>query len=154
MPKPIKGDSGIEDVIRAFVNASVAEVHAKTNYEKAVSEMENGTIDVDNGEVLTEHMKQIDVIHEQMDGLTALRRKIMQYMFDAYNGNEVQWCMVKHLAITQNCLFEAYQASDNDPVIERLWLDANEEFTKAMSDFLGFEVTPCSACFSDMLRKE
>lgn len=153
--KPTKGDIGAEDIIRALVNAAVAEAHAKTNYEKLVSEMENGTVDVEDTEVFTAQADKIDNTHEQLGNLTALRRRIMQVLFDAFpNHNEMEWCMVKHLAITQNCLFEAYQASDGDTMLERLWLDANEEFVKAMTDFLGFEVTPCSACFSEMLKED
>lgn len=147
-----KGDYGMEDIIRAFVNISVAEAHAKTNYEKIISEMENGTIDVDDEKVLEKHLSMSETTREQLSNICGLRRRIMMRMYDAFpERNEHEWCMIKHLAIVQNCLFEAYQAGDEQS--ERLWLDANEEFTKAMSDFLGMEITPCSACFSDMIKE-
>ena len=147
-----KGDYGMEDIIRAFVNISVAEAHAKTNYEKFISEMENGTIDVDDEKVLEKQLSMMETTQEQLSDICAIRRRIMMRLYEAFpEHNDHEWCMVKHLAIVQNCLFEAYQAGDKES--ERLWLDANEAFTKAMSDFLGMEITPCSSCFSDMIKE-
>lgn len=148
------GDTGAEDIIRALVNAAVAEAHVKTNYEKSISEMENGKVDVENETTYSLQVDKIETTHEQLDSITNLRRRIMQALYDKFpNHKETEWCMVKHLAVVQNCLYEAYTASQ-DTLLERLWLDANEEFTKAMTDFLGFEITPCSSCFADMLKKE
>lgn len=148
--KMTKGDSGTEDIIRAFVNASVAEAHAKTNYEKLISELEQGTVDTDDDEVLARQMERVENTLEQLKSLCRIRRNIMMRLFDSSPGNENEWCMIKHLAITENCLFEAFQAGGD---CERLWLDAHEEFIKAMSDFLGMEITPCSSCFSEMIKE-
>ena len=59
---------------------------------------------------------------------------------------------VKHLGMAMYTAFEAYQASDNDPEMLDFALRANQMFIKAVTEFLGVEVTECASCFSDILK--
>lgn len=155
MPKHINkvADSGAEDVIRALNNVCCNEAHSLTLYNKYSSQLENGTVDVDNPEIVNELLERADNAKKQMDSFTNLRRAIMQKLMEMSDGNKDQWCCVKHSALTANCLYEAWMASSDDADLERLYLDAQAEYTKVLSDFMGFEITPCSACFSDMLKE-
>ena len=62
--------------------------------------------------------------------------------------------MIKHLGIASMTAFEAYQGSNDDAELLDLYYDINKEFNKAVTDFLGAEITSCSSCVSDFLKGE
>lgn len=141
-----------EDLIRSFVQFGCAEIHAKGLYEKATAELENGLIDVEDPDTLQAQLDKCEQYREDINTYAGLRRGIMRYVFDKFDGNREMWCQAKHLGIGMMTLFEAYQASDDDPELLNMCVEANKAFTKAMSRFLGQEITDCSACFSDMMK--
>lgn len=141
-----------EDLIRSFVQVGCAEVHAKTLYEKANAELENGIIDIEDPEVVSKQMAKMDEIQNEISALAQLRRELMLKLYNMFDGDQAQWCMVKHLGIGAYTLFEAYQASDQDPELLHLSIEANKAFIRAMSAFLGMEIVDCAACFSDALK--
>lgn len=148
MKNPNSSDGIAEDMIRAFVQFGCSELHAKTLLEKTNAELENGMIEPDKA------VELISVYEEQMDAYAELRRGTMKSLFDMYEGDKSVWCLVKHLGIGMYTTFEAYQASDKDEKLYELYIEANKQFTKALSMFLGTEITDCSACFADMLKGE
>ena len=144
-------DGIAEDIIRSFVQIAVVEMHTKTLFEKRVSELENGMVDE------KDITKQIEIIKElevEIYDLAKIRRGDMFYLYDLYGsmGDKEKWCTVKHLGIAMMTAFEAWQASDNDPFLLSLALKKNQYFIKAISSFLGVEITECAACFADILR--
>lgn len=141
-----------EDLIRAFVQIGCAESHLKTLLEKAVAEMENGLIDLDDPKVLHAHTEKIDEITSEIEAHAQLRRRMMLKLYEMYNGDKDYWCVVKHLGIGAFTAWEVYQASDDDPELMEFALDANKRFIKALSRFLGTEITECAACFADALK--
>ena len=152
MAKNIQNDGTAEDMIRSFVQIGCAEGHAKTLLEKFTAELENGIIDITDEEVVKKQTEKIEEITEEIDALAELRRSIMLKLFDMYDGDKNYWCMVKHLGVGAYTLFEAYQASDDDTELLTQALEANKSFIKAMSRFLGTEITECASCFSDLLK--
>lgn len=148
--------SGIaEDLIRAFTQVGCAESHAKTLLEKATAELENGLIELENRELVEKQVEHINDLTDEINSLAELRRDMMRYLQKMYpDGDKNYWCMVKHLSIAQFTAFEVYQASDDDPDLLNMALEANKRFVKALTHFLGVEISECAACFSDMLRKE
>jgi len=154
MGKNIQSDGTAEDMIRAFVQVGCAEVHVKTLVEKYNAEMENGMVDISDDKKLAEAIKRLDEANEELNELAETRRGIMLALFNMYHGNKDYWCVVKHLGIGAYTLFEAYQASDDDPELYTLALGTNKRFVKALTHFLGVEITDCAACFSDMMRGE
>lgn len=145
-------DGMAEDLIRGIVQIGCSEAHLKTLYEKAVGELEEGIIDVENPDVVKNQLQKIDDIVEEINSNASLRRKLMASLFGMYEGDKTYWCEVKHLGIASYCVFEAYQASDNDTELLNLALETNKAFTRALSHFLGTEITECAACFSDFLK--
>lgn len=147
-------DGIAEDLIRSFVQIASAEMHAKTLLEKRVSELENGIIDVDNEEVLGSHLQSITELKEEMEELAQLRREDMLYLYRLYGekGDKGYWCMVKHVGIAAMTAFEVWQASDNDEELLCRALDKNALFLKALTKFIGVEVTECASCFADILK--
>lgn len=145
-------DGIAEDIIRSFVQIASAEMHAKTLLEKRVSELENGFIDLETD--LEQQLSKISELKIEINDLAELRRSDMLYLFDLYGGqgDKEKWCTVKHLGIAMMTAFEAWQASDNDEALLTSALDKNKLFIKAVSQFLGVEVTECAACFADILK--
>lgn len=138
-----------EDLIRAFVQIASAELHTKTSIEKAVSEIEHGADE--NFGVL---MDKVAALQADLSSYAELRREIMLNLYSMYGekGNKEMWCTVKHLGMAMYTAFEAYQASDNDPELFDFAMRANRMFIRAITEFLGVEVTECAACFSDILK--
>ena len=148
----IQSDGTAEDLIRSFVQVGCAEVHAKTLLEKYNAELENGIIDIYDKKIVDKQLEKIDDITQEINDLAELRRGIMLHLFDMYKGDKDYWCVVKHLGIGAYTLFEAYQASDDNNDLLNLAVEANKRFIKALSHFLGVEVTECAACFADILK--
>lgn len=145
----IQSDGTAEDLIRSFVQVGCAETHMKTLIEKYNAELENGIVGDD------EILKVADKIAEATDDMNALaelRRGIMLHLFEMYKGDKDYWCLVKHLGIGSMTLFEAYQASDDDPELYSLYLESNKRFVKAITHFLGVEISDCAACLADLLK--
>lgn len=150
MKNPNSSDGMAEDLIRSITQLGCAEAHYKTLYEKSVAEIETGKV---KEEDIPKQLAKIETIKENISDVANLRRKTMLLLFEKYDGDKSYWCEIKHLAIASYTLFEAYQASDDEFVLE-LATDAQRAFTKALSAFLGTEITDCAACFAEMIRSK
>lgn len=147
------GVDGIaEDMIRSIVQLSCSELHAKTLYEKYTAELENGIIDNENPKEVDDQIAKIDEALLDLNELAQLRRKAMLALFNLYEGDKAYWCQIKHLGAASYCLMECYLASDDDAEILALAMDANRAFVRAISHFIGVEITDCAACLSDLLK--
>lgn len=144
-----------EDMLRCIAQLGTTEVHYQTLYFKARAEMENGLIDVADTEVLNEQMKKIERYQDETQSIAEIRRKCMKKLFDMFDGgNKDEWCVIKHLSIAEETAFEVWQASDNDLSLLDIAYEINEELSKAVTAFLGMEITSCAACASDALKAE
>lgn len=152
--RTIVQDGTAEDLIRAIVQTACAENHAKTILEKKEGQLENGFIDPEDTEKVTKQLEEIADLTDEINALAELRRRTMLHLMEMYDGDKDYWCMVKHLAVASYCAFEAYQASENDTELYDIYMEANKRFTKAMTHFLGVEITECSACFLEILKGE
>ena len=154
MATNLMSESGIaEDIIRSYVQFGCAEVHAKSLYEKTIAELNNGLIDVEDSEAVQKHLERAEMFKEDINDYANMRRDIMRKLLELFpTGDKSMWCQAKHLGIGMMTLFEAYQASDDDVELLHLAYQANEAFTKAMSRFLGVEITSCAACFADAIK--
>ena len=142
-----------EDLIRSYIQFGCAEIHAKTLYEKTTAELENGMIDVEDAEALQNHLDRAQMFRDDINEYASIRRDIMRKLMDMFpNGDKSMWCQAKHLGIGMMTLFEAYQGSDDDVELLHMAYEANKAFTKAMTRFLGIEISDCASCFSDALK--
>lgn len=142
-----------EDLIRSYIQFGCAEIHAKTLYEKTTAELENGMIDVEDAEALESHLDRAQMFRDDINEYASIRRDIMRKLMDMFpNGDKSMWCQAKHLGIGMMTLFEAYQGSDDDVELLHMAYEANKAFTKAMTRFLGIEISDCASCFSDALK--
>lgn len=150
----IVSDGAAEDMIRCFQQLACTEGHYKTLIEKYNSELNNGLIDTDDKEALNAHIEKLNDAVTELELVAELRRKVMLRLMNSYeNHDRAGWCSVKHLSVASYCAFEVYQASDdNDGELLNIWLEINARFVKAVSRWLGVEITDCQSCFSDILK--
>ena len=72
-------ESGMaEDLIRSYVQFGCAEIHAKTLYEKATAELENGLIEVTDADALNKQLEKVEQFKEDINNYAELRRVIMR----------------------------------------------------------------------------
>lgn len=146
--------SGIgEDIIRSIVQFGAAEMHLKTLYEKTLAELENGVIDTEDSEAVRIQLEKLDGYRQELIDVAQLRRQSMFILSEMYpEGDKDAWCMVKHLGIGAMTAFEAWQGSEDNPMLMSLAIDANKAFIKAVTRFIGTEISDCAACLSDYLK--
>lgn len=144
-------DGIAEDLIRSFTQVANSELHLKTLIEKRISELENGMVEEKD---VPKHLEIIQDLKEDVEEYANLRRNIMLYLYRMYGekGNKEYWCVCKHLSMAMYTCFEAWQATDKDEELLSLAIDLNKQFIKAMTHFLGVEVTSCASCFGDILK--
>ena len=144
-----------EDLLRAIVQMGAAEIHAMGLYYKTTAEMENGLVDIDDNEVLQKYLDKANMYLEDIETYAVLRRRMttaLKEMVGTENADKDLWCMVKHLGLSMMQCFEAYENSDNNLELLNLAYEANKAFTKAVTRFLGIEITDCSSCLSDAMK--
>lgn len=146
-----------EDLLRSIVQMGCAEVHAWTLYNKTTAELDNGLIDVEDMEVVKKQVEKIEMFREDIETYANLRRRMTKALFDMFDNEKKDknmWCQIKHLGIAMYTAFETYEASDNDPELLLIAYDTNKAFTKAVTRFLGVEISDCASCMSDSLKAE
>ena len=145
----IQSDGIAEDLIRAFVQVGCAEIHVKTLVEKYNAKLENGLVDLETE--LDNQTEKIQDATDELNKLAELRRDMMKKLFDMYDG-DIDWhCATKHLGVGAYTLFECYEASDDDPELYTMALEANKRFIHSLSHYLGMEIVECAACFADAI---
>lgn len=143
-----------EDMLRSIVQLGATEIHYQTLFNKYRAELENGIIDVSDDDIRIAHIDKMEYYRGEISDVAELRREMMRKLFSMFDGNKDAWCLIKHLGIASMTAFEAYQASNDDSELLNIYYDINREFNKAVTDFLGMEITDCSACLSDFLKGE
>ena len=142
-----------EDMLRSIVQLGATEMHYQTLRNKYQAELENGIVDVSNDDARISHIDKMEYYRGEINDIAEVRRRMMRKLFSLFpDGNKDAWCLIKHLGIASMTAFEAYQASNDDSELLDLYYDINREFNKAITDFLGMEITDCSACVSDALK--
>ena len=152
MNNPMSSSGIGEDILRSIVQFGCAEVHAKTLYEKTRAEIENGIIDIENKEVRETALEKMEEYRQDMGNYAQLRRRAMLSLYKMFEGDKDMWCQIKHLGVASYTLLEAYEASDEDMDLLELAYDANKEFVKAVTRFLGVGITDCASCLSDLFK--
>lgn len=146
---------GAEDLLRAIVQMGCAEVHAITLYFKIESQLEHGLVDVEDPDILRKTMDKADMFREDINTYADLRRRMTKALMDMFDNGQkdpLMWCQVKHLGIAYYTALETYQASEDDPELLMLAYESYKAFAKAVTRFLGVEITECASCLSDALK--
>ena len=70
------------------------------------------------------------------------------------NGNPDLWCLLKHVLVAVETAFEAWQVDLNDVYVKQAFIEQSRIANQVLAMFLGYEVTPCSACLTDQLKED
>ena len=141
-----------EELIRSIAQYGAVEYHYKTLFEKTNAELENGIMALETNGDLTAGIEKLNGYKQDIIQTAELRRKIMLKLFNMFDGDKDMWCVVKHSLIAEEQIFESWQASDDDPELLDMWLEANKMSNRAVSQFLGSEITDCASCLSEFLK--
>ena len=144
-----------EDLLRAIVQMACAEIHAQTLYYKHTSELDNGIVDVEDMNAVQSHLEKIEMFREDIEEYANLRRRMMNCLYEMFDNDKKDknmWCQIKHLGASAYTAFETYQASDQDAELLLIAYDTNKAFVKAVTRFLGVEISDCASCFSDSMK--
>lgn len=141
-----------EDLVRSLVQFGCSEIHAKTLYEKATAQLENGLIDVTDSEVLQKQLEKCEQYKADINLYADMRRSIMRKLSQMFDGDMDMWCQIKHLGVGAFTLYEAYAGSDDDVELLNMAYEANKAFVSALTRFLGAEISDCASCLSDFFK--
>lgn len=145
-------DGAAEDLIRTIMHLGASEYHAVSLYQKALAEMENGLIDVEDNEVLDQQIAKVDRYRKDILDFAELRRTAMLNLFQMFeDGDKDMWCQVKHLGTAYITAIESFQSTEDLNLLQ-LSTDINKKFTEALTAFLGAEITDCASCLGDYLK--
>lgn len=145
-------DGSAEDLIRTIMHLGASEYHAVSLYQKALAELDNGLVDVDDPETLSGHVAKLNRFSKDIIDFAELRRSAMLSLFEMYEGGDKDyWCQIKHLGTAYITAMESYQSSEDLEILQ-LATNINKKFTEALTAFLGAEITDCASCLSDYLK--
>lgn len=87
---------------------------------------------------------------------TDTRRNAMKALLELANddGNKDLWCTLKHVLVAEITAFEVWQVDLNDVHAKQRFLDVERLTNQVVALFLGYEITPCSACLADQLEED
>ena len=151
----------VEDLITNIMQLVASEYHLsilvrkyedmiKYWYYDGTPELQS-TDDVKNIEELEEKLKDIqDVLYMTTQERRNAMKRLKGYSTD--KGNHDYWCLLKHVLGALITSFEVWQVDLSDEVNKGIFIEQSRIVNKVIALFLGYEVTPCSACLSDMMK--
>jgi hypothetical protein len=88
--------------------------------------------------------------------VTEERRRAMRLLKTQANdnGNPDLWCLLKHVLVAVITSFEAWQVDFANDNVKFVFLEQSRVANQVLAMFLGYEVTPCSACLTDQLKED
>lgn len=150
-----------EDIITNIMHLGASEYHLEIlirKYEDQIKYWYN----LDNPEFQTEEDKiaivdtrdKVYQLTQLLQSTTAERRNAMLLLKSQANekGNPDMWCLLKHVLVATITAFEAWQVDLAKDKYKFAFLEQSRVTNQVLALFLGYEVTPCSACLTDQLK--
>lgn len=152
-----------EDIITNIMHLGASEYHLEIlirKYEDQIKFWYN----MDNPEIQTEEDKiaifdtkdKVNQITMTLQQVTEERRRAMTLLKSQANdnGNHDLWCLLKHVLVAVITSFEAWQVDFANDKVKFVFLEQSRVANQVLAMFLGYEVTPCSACLTDQLKED
>lgn len=152
-----------EDIITNIMHLGASEYHLEIlirKYEDQIKFWYN----MDNPEIQTEEDKiaifdtkdKVNQITMTLQQVTEERRRAMTLLKSQANdnGNHDLWCLLKHVLVAVITSFEAWQVDFTNDKVKFVFLEQSRVANQVLAMFLGYEVTPCSACLTDQLKED
>lgn len=152
-----------EDIIINIMHLGASEYHLEILIRK-YEDQNKFWYFKDNPEVQTEEEK-VSVVDTDvkisdtillLDTVTKQRREAMKLLKAqaTEGGNPDLWCLLKHVLIATITAFEAWQVDLSNDDVKTAFLEQSRVTNQVLAMFLGYEVTPCSACLTDQLKED
>ena len=141
----------VEDIITNTMNMIANEYHIEILIRKYEEPELQTTEDRETIESLEGQIAQLTMLLAQV---TEERRNAMRLLKSQANenGNPDLWCLLKHTLVAVETAFEAWQVDLNDVHTKAVFIEQSRIANQVLAMFLGYEVTPCSACLTDQLK--
>lgn len=152
-----------EDIITNIMQLGASEYHLEIlvrKYEDQIKFWYNQ----DNPDFQTEEDKiaiydteeKVAQTTMMLQQVTEQRRKAMTLLKAQANekGNADLWCLLKHVLVAVITSFEAWQVDIANDDVKFVFLEQSRIANQVLAMFLGYEVTPCSACLTDQLKED
>ena len=147
-----------EDLITNIMNLCASEYHMNIlvrKYEDKLSfwYADNAKEDQDEIMKVDEVLRETELLLKET---TENRRKAMKLLKEQANeeGNPDMWCLLKHMFTAVITSFEVWQVDLSNLKAKYGFIEQSRAMNKVLAMFLGFPVTPCSACLTDQLEQE
>lgn len=150
-----------EDIITNIMHLGASEYHLNILIRKYEDQMifwyHDGSPefqsqeDIDNVKELESKIADATML---LNTTTEARREAMRALKAQGNGsgNPDVWCLLKHLLVATVTAFEAWQVNLSDENIKSIFMEQSRLANQVIAMFLGYEVTPCSACLTDQMK--
>ena len=150
-----------EDIITNIMHLGASEYHIEIlirKYEDQIKFWYNdgqpefqSTGDLENIINLENKLGELTIV---LKSVTDERREAMRLLKaqSTEEGNPDVWCLVKHVLIAVITAFEAWQVDLSDVNVKRAFIEQSRVANQVIALFLGYEVTPCSACLTDQME--
>lgn len=152
-----------EDMITNIMHLGASEYHLEIlirKYEDQIKFWYNQ----DNPDIQTEEDRiAIYDAQEKVNQLTMTLKQVTEQRRGAMtllksqaneNGNPDMWCLLKHVLVAVITSFEAWQVDIANDKVKFVFLEQSRVANQVLAMFLGYEVTPCSACLTDQLKED
>lgn len=152
-----------EDIITNIMHLGASEYHIEIlirKYEDQIKFWYNQ----DNPEMQSEEDKisvydakdKVNQLTMTLQQVTEERRRAMRLLKTQANdnGNPDLWCLLKHVLVAVITSFEAWQVDFANDNVKFVFLEQSRVANQVLAMFLGYEVTPCSACLTDQLKED
>lgn len=100
--------------------------------------------------------ERVHQITNTLQQVTEQRRRAMVLLKGQANemGNHDLWCLLKHVLVAVITSFEAWQVDLANDDVKSVFIEQSRVANQVLAMFLGYEVTPCSACLTDQLKED
>lgn len=152
-----------EDIITNIMHLGASEYHLEIlirKYEDQIKFWYNQ----DNPEMQSEEDKisvydakdKVNQLTMTLQQVTEERRRAMRLLKTQANdnGNPDLWCLLKHVLVSVITSFEAWQVDFANDNVKFVFIEQSRVANQVLAMFLGYEVTPCSACLTDQLKED
>ena len=150
-----------EDIITNIMHLCASEYHLNILIRKYVDQMtfwyNDGVPELQSTsdkEKVMELEELVGHLTLQLGEVTEARREAMRLLKaqSTQQGNADLWCLVKHVLTATITSFEAWQVNLGDGTLQDIFIKQSRIANQVIALFLGYEVTPCSACLTDQMK--
>lgn len=152
----------VEDILTNIMHLGASEYHLEILIRKYEDQMKfwyndgvpefQSTEDIETVQELEEKVQELIML---LKATTEQRREAMRALKAqaTEKGNADLWCLLKHVLVATITAFEAWQVDLANENVKELFVEQSRVANQVIAMFLGYEVTPCSACLTDQMKE-